>query len=196
MLYHDIHKSRANYENKLLSKGPKALYKYTKSKLTSKVSKPVVKNKDGELCANDFSTAEAFADHFESVYLNELCDNFPEILSPRVSESLDTIEFPEDIVYEELCRLDSVSSPGPDNLSPHVLRSCARTLSKPLSHIFHLSLTTSRLPPLWKKVHVIFKKGEKTEAANYRPISLTSVCVKIMERIPNCEIFAKFSTRK
>jgi hypothetical protein len=31
--------------------------------------------------------------------------------------------------------------------------------------------------------HAIFKKGDKSKPANYRPVSLTSVCCKVIEHI-------------
>ena len=41
------------------------------------------------------------------------------------------------------------------------------------------------LPKIWKTSAVtpIFKKGDKNSASNYRPISLTPIVDKIMERI-------------
>ena len=59
-------------------------------------------------------------------------------------------------------------------------------LSNPLSKIFSDSLKSGKLPQQWKigKVVPIYKgKGRKCEASNYRPISLTSICCKVFERI-------------
>ena len=55
----------------------------------------------------------------------------------------------------------------------------------PLKTIFNKSLNESKLPDIWKTANVsaIFKKGEKQKPENYRPISLTSVPGKLMERI-------------
>ena len=43
----------------------------------------------------------------------------------------------------------------------------------------------SILPPIWKKANIsaIFKKGEKKKTENYRPISLTCVPCKLMEKL-------------
>jgi hypothetical protein len=41
-------------------------------------------------------------------------------------------------------------------------------------------------PPLdWRNANVspVFKKGEKYKAENYRPISLTCICCKLLEHI-------------
>ena len=41
------------------------------------------------------------------------------------------------------------------------------------------------IPQQWKLAHVvpIFKKGDKKDVSNYRPISLTCLTAKVMERI-------------
>jgi len=46
-------------------------------------------------------------------------------------------------------------------------------------------LNSGKIPEEWKKANImpIFKKGSKTKANNYRPISLTSQLVKILESI-------------
>ena len=48
-----------------------------------------------------------------------------------------------------------------------------------------LSVDSSQVPEAWKNATVtaIFKKGSRTEAANYRPISLKSVASKLLEHI-------------
>ena len=53
-------------------------------------------------------------------------------------------------------------------------------MAYPLYIKFKKSLSDSELPTSWKLSHVtpIFKKGSKSEACNYRPVSLTSVVCK------------------
>jgi hypothetical protein len=74
---------------------------------------------------------------------------------------------------------------GPDNISNKVLKNCAEELTPVISHIFQLSLETGSLPTDWRNANIspIFKKGDKHTAANYRPISLTCVCCKLLEYI-------------
>ena len=51
--------------------------------------------------------------------------------------------------------------------------------------IFLKSLATGEVPDDWRTANVTpaFKKGQKYQTENYRPISLTSVCCKIMEHV-------------
>ena len=61
----------------------------------------------------------------------------------------------------------------------------AESVSPFLKVIFDISLNNCCLPNEWRKATVIslHKSGKKCEPANYRPISLTSVCCKIFEQI-------------
>ena len=51
--------------------------------------------------------------------------------------------------------------------------------------IMQRSLDTGLVPGDWKRANVtpIFKKGSRAAPGNYRPVSLTSVCCKVMEQI-------------
>ena len=72
---------------------------------------------------------------------------------------------------------------GADGVSPFVLKKCAKGMMKPLCLIFRKSLLNNELPREWKDANVtgLFKKGCKSIAVNYRPVSLTSIPCKILE---------------
>ena len=61
--------------------------------------------------------------------------------------------------------------------------------------IFEKSLATGALPSDWTKANVspIFKKGEKSNPSNYRPISLKCILCKVMEHIIASNITAHFN---
>ena len=60
-----------------------------------------------------------------------------------------------------------------------------KSLLTPLRIIFTKSLEEEKIPDIWKVGHIsaIHKSGSRSKAENYRPISLTSVPGKIMERL-------------
>ena len=75
---------------------------------------------------------------------------------------------------------------GPDQLKLNiVLQTLHKELAPILKLIFQKSLDTGRLPSIWKNANVspIFKKGDKTQPANYRPISLTCGFCKVFEHV-------------
>jgi len=66
-----------------------------------------------------------------------------------------------------------------------LIKFCAESLSVPLSYLFIQSIKSGTLPRDWVSANIVpvHKKGDKSVASNYCPISLTSVVVKVMERI-------------
>lgn len=74
-------------------------------------------------------------------------------------------------------------SPGPDGLHPRVLKELIGKIEVALLNICNKSLDEAKLPEDWKKGNItpIFKKGDKHQPKNYRPVSLTSIACKLME---------------
>ena len=76
-------------------------------------------------------------------------------------------------------------APGPDGLNARVLKECSTQISPILALIYNKSLAQGNVPDDWRHANVspVFKKGEKYDAANYRPVSLTCICCKTLEHI-------------
>ena len=70
---------------------------------------------------------------------------------------------------------------GPDGLSSRVLKECSSEIAPILALIYNESLAQGTVPDDWRQANVapIFKKGEKYDAANYRPVSLTCIFLSI-----------------
>ncbi|KAJ7406231.1 RNA-directed DNA polymerase from mobile element jockey [Willisornis vidua] len=83
-----------------------------------------------------------------------------------------------------LLRLDPYKSMGPDGIHSRIFKELADVITKPLSVIFEQSWESRQVPADWKLVNTvpIFKKG-KEDHGNYRPVSLTSVPGKVIEKI-------------
>ena len=88
-------------------------------------------------------------------------------------------------MFHELTSLDPSKAAGCDKISPRLLRHCALALYQPFHHLFSLSLHQSYLPAEWRmhRITPIFKSGDISAVANYRPISLLCVTSKVLERL-------------
>ena len=81
---------------------------------------------------------------------------------------------------------------GPDGIHGMVLKNCAPSLARPLTMLFNVSFVTGCIPEDWKLASVVpvHKKDDKGSVENYRPISLTSLIMKIFERCIRKELFS------
>lgn len=73
-----------------------------------------------------------------------------------------------------------------------VLKEAAAEIAPFLQFLYTQSVATGQLPADWLKANItpVFKKGDKHQPANYRPISLTAVPCKILEHIIFHDIMA------
>jgi len=80
-------------------------------------------------------------------------------------------------------KVDEATRPG--GLSPWLLKEIKDVISYPLFSMFKKSLSESSVPDDWKcaNVTLIFKKGNRNTAENYRPVSLASRVRRLFERV-------------
>ena len=93
-------------------------------------------------------------------------------------------------VQKLLQNLNPHKASGPDNIPSRLLKETAAEIAPALTLLFQSSLQQGEVPENWKLANVtpLFKKGDKNDASNYRPISLTSVCSKLLEHILHSQI--------
>ncbi|UYV65249.1 hypothetical protein LAZ67_3003707 [Cordylochernes scorpioides] len=81
---------------------------------------------------------------------------------------------------------DLNKTPGPDGIHGQMISNLGKNGKERLLDIFNNSWKTGKLPQDWKTATIIpIKKLDKSadDPKNYRPISLTSICCKLMEKI-------------
>lgn len=128
-------------------------------------------------------TAE-LGEFFSSVFTNEQQGAAPR-LEVRQTVMLSAMEISRENILKTLKKLNQNKSPEPDTFHPKIILEVADLLMEPLWIIFTNSLKRHQVPQEWKTANItaIFKRGDKSDPSNYRPVSLTSVRTKVMETI-------------
>ena len=161
----------------------KSFWKYVNSKLKRTTGICNLIKPDGKLTTNDDEKCNLLNDFFVSVLTKEDVSNVPTLNNKNNNSFLSDIIITSRAVEDKLKSLDVNKAPGPDKLSPLLLKNLHTELSLPLSIIFNKSISEGYVPSQWKEAEVtaIFKKGNKNLSNNYRPVSLTSIVCKILE---------------
>ena len=102
----------------------------------------------------------------------------------------------EDEVMKVLKKLDITKANGPDGISNKMLKESAPVIATPLCKLFNKSLKDGKCPSQWKKANItpVYKKNNKQDKTNYRPISLLSCLSKTMEKLIFRHLYEYFST--
>ncbi len=201
----DIKKAKANYfQNKIEEDNgdPKKLWKHLKNlgySSKSNSSTSVVLDINGSSCFDAYTIACHFNDFFTSIAAS-LVSMLPTGLNVFGTQSDCFKDFyrskgiqpdqfrlsdvDEDFIFKELANLNVSKSTGPDNIPARFLRDGASVLKTPITHIVNLSISTSTVPTDLKQAKVIplFKKKNKKDVGNYRPVSILNIVSKVLEK--------------
>jgi len=165
-------------EEKILFSGNiNRFYNFIKSKLNHKPAITSMKNCDGDMIDDDYLIAEGFRKQYESVFVVD-DGTLPMLDRLQFTEPHSCLMITRELICQNIKRIKSSSSPGPDNIHPILLKRFSTQLAIPLQIIFQKSLTQGQLPSDWKNARItpVYKgKGSRHEFINYRPVSLTSV---------------------
>ena len=183
------------YENingvidKLYTGDPKSYWKFinriTKQSGTTSVVPPLLDNIRNTVVSDDQGKANLLNEYFCSISKVDDSGIETPYFEPRTASTFNALQITHLEVSDILKNLKLGKASGCDLISHQMLKYTSDTVSKPLCTLFNLSLQSKVFPSLWKKAIVIplFKKGDRHEISNYRPVSLISCIGKVFERI-------------
>lgn len=89
------------------------------------------------------------------------------------------------IIHEFLRDFKASKPSGCPKISSKIYLAAFKVLGEQLGFIFNLSIKTNQIPKAWKRgiITPIPKKGDCRELNNIRPITLTHICGKLLEKI-------------
>ena len=168
------------------------------AKNCKKESKTVLKIED-ELCFDGKKVASYFNNFFTTIasklvrylptapkmFSTDTCIFKSFYRSKGVKENNFNIkEVTEEYVFKLIKELGVSKSTGLDGLSARFIKDGAHILKGPITHIVNLSIRTSEVPTGLKEARVrpLYKKKNRLEVGNYRPVSILNVISKILEK--------------
>ena len=183
----------------------KKLFSFLKNSRCDQQGTPPLKH-DNILYSDTKTKANLFNQQFNSVFTPKEPLSLSRLASMRVQDlkkagglpsdttpdslqdsatNMPEINISENGLMKLLQNLKPGKAAGPDKLKPLLLRELLEEIAPIIQIIFDRSLKTGKLPADWMKANVmpVFKKGDKSLAANYRPISLTCILCKVLEHI-------------
>ena len=196
----EVKKAKKNKEQNIaqnIKNNPKLFFRYVNSKIKSKEGVSNLKKNDGNLTENDQEKTEVLNNFFQSVYTQEDKTNIPKFEN-KTDKILSSIEVTQQDIQNALQKLNINKSQGPDLIHPRLLKELAEQLAYPLKKLFDKTMKDGKIPNQWKcaEVRPIFKKGNRSEAGNYRPVSLTSIICKVFEGFVRDALFKHLLNNK
>jgi hypothetical protein len=145
--------------------------------------------RDGLLHSDPKTKAELLNNQLSSVFTSEDKINMPE-LGQSKTDNIPTLIVHQEGVAKLLRNLNPHKATGPEEISAQLLKTNAKQPAEPLSKFVQASIDQGKIPDDWKEALLtpLFKKGDKSTPSNYRPVSLTSICSKVLEHIIHSHI--------
>ena len=183
---HLLHEYEVKLESRVICKeNTGAFYKHVNRRMACRSGIGVLKNPDGSLVTNDTDKAEVLNNYFASVCTTDdgCLPNFDRVVPEDTL--LSEVTFTPTLVKRAIKKMKNNTSSGPDGLPPALFKKLINVLASPLSLLYSSLMSVGKVPDAWRSAIVtpVSKGGIASDITNYRPISLTSVACKIMERI-------------
>ena len=103
--------------------------------------------------------------------------------------------------YNEVCsiinKLKSNKAGGTDNILPELIKQGGRTLKQRIYQLILMIWEKEQLPNQWKEgiIFPLYKKGDRLDCKNYRPITLLNVAYKLFAIILNQKLVDIIETK-
>ena len=177
-----IRKSKIKFERNIAIQSNttlKMFWSHVRSKLKIKTGvTPLLQDEKDETSTtfHDKEKANILQKQFVSVLTNEPNAEVS-VLGKKTEINLPDIIITEEMVRNEILKLNVNKSCGPDEIHPQILIELVDLVSKPLALLLNKTMGEGCIPQDWKMAYVppIFTKGARNKAENYRLVKLTSI---------------------
>ena len=209
-----IRQAKDDYEAKIAKEckaNPKVFFKYSNFKQKKHKNHIRLYKEEGSkiLAGTDTENADILNMFYKTVFTKE--DDTPEMILNSSAQTLYEEDIPDPLDFtgkEPDSLLDSFTMISKEELKdilkdidasksssdlcihPRILKEAPDELTEPLYQIFKTSFEQSKVPTIWKTGFItpIHKGGDRHHSGNYRPITITSVICRVLEKIVKANI--------
>ena len=186
-------KFKVNFKNR--KKTWETVNEITNHKVRKRTQILSMKGKNGQVFRKNKEIANCLNEHFNSIG-HKLASK----ITPTISENT-TLEPPDNSIYmfdtfdEEIRklidRLKINKAPGLDGINNYIIKISAIAIIPTLVNLFNSCMSIGFFPDKLKIANIVplHKGGDRTDASNYRPISLLPLLRKLFEKIIKKEVY-------
>jgi hypothetical protein len=196
-----IRAAKKKFERRLANGGgqnKRPFYAYVKTRRKTRQSVGPLKDELGNTVSDAKKMADLLNDTFSMAFTREDTSQIPDPAERHHGEELRKVQVTVKDVKIKIKNLRQEAAAGPDGIGPGLLMELNNEIAPVLTEIFNKSFASGEIPADWRVANVtpIFKKGKRTAPENYRPVSLTSVCCKLLESVINDKIMGHLKKHK
>ena len=181
-----------------IKENAKYFYSYAKRFAGDTGGISALTGEEGELYTEKAEIAELLARQFQAVFSRpedaDLSAADAILVPAAVGPAESDVTFSRKDILDAIKEIDADSAAGPDGIPAYLLKKCAEAVSNPLFLMWRRSLEEGQVPTSTKEslITPLFKKGNRSAAENYRPVSLTDHAIKIFERVVRKKLVEHF----
>ena len=144
-----------------------------------------------DIISENNKIAEKFNNHFckiSETIANEIPkgkNKFSDYLKNQIEQSFFISPTSSDEIESQIKHIKNHKASGPNSIPTTIFKKFGKNISVPLTELINLSFNQGQFPAVLKIASVTptFKKGDKLDVNNYRPIPLISNISKVTEKL-------------